>query len=275
MKRRFQKGAARGVFAALCVAACVPAFAEAEPAGDVATVRVRGEHRLTLDSEESPKEALFGARNDARRRAIREVLGERVASWETLFTHDAGQVYSGTVLTSAVGVVRDVRELRRGWEPSADGVGTTVFYEAEIAVERKAEEADPEFTAEIRGGKSRYVHGEEAAFAVTASREAFLTVLWLNQDFQADAVCSAKRLAAGEAAKLEMIFEIASARAKKEAGTLFFVLTKRPRAFLRAGEAPADLERNLERVEAWLAAIPLRERFIYAVPFVIERERRN
>ena len=83
------------------------------------------------------------------------------------------------------------------------------------------------------------------------------------------------RLAAGEAAKLEMIFEIASARAKKEAGTLFFVLTKRPRAFLRAGETPADLERNLERVEAWLAAIPLRERFIYAVPFVIERERRN
>ena len=62
---------------------------------------------------------------------------------------------------------------------------------------------------------------------------------------------------------------------EKGGGNAVFRAGETAAAFLRAGEAPADLERNLERVEAWLAAIPLRERFIYAAPFVIEWERRN
>lgn len=172
----------------------VSAFASVpESDGEIVVKRVRGEWMLSPDSDESPKEAFFKAQNEARRKAISEVCGETVASWETLMSHAGEQIYSGTVVTNSVGVVHKTKELRRGWIfPKAGEAGArdypSVFFEAEIAVKKSTQLPDPAFTALIEGGKSRYRHNEQDVFSVKVAQDAFLTVFWLNHDFQADIV---------------------------------------------------------------------------------------
>lgn len=244
---------------------------------EIVTVSVCGEYWLSPDSDVSPREAFFYAENDAREKAIEKICGERVASWETLLSSSAQreQSYSAVTVTESVGRIHGVKILRQGWRfPAKDEGAFTdllkIFVEADVAMKKSAERADPAFTALVEGGKSRYKHGEDAVFSVKTSQDAYLTVFWLNSDFQADIVCNNNRISPRKAQELEMTFTIESARAKKEAGTLFFVLTKSPRPFLKS-ESSKDLPQNRERIEKWLASIPLKERFIAAVPFVIER----
>lgn len=261
----------------------LPLCADVVPEGDEIVVkRVRGEWILSPESDESPKEAFFKAQNEARRKAIAEVCGETVSSWETLMSHADEQRYSGVVVTNSVGVVHKMTELRRGWIFPRAGESEardypSVFFEAEIAVKKSSQTADPAFTALIEGGKSRYKHNEQDIFSVKVAQDAFLTVFWLNHDFQADIVFPASRwesnriLAGKKSPNFPLVFLVSSPRAKKETGTLFFVLTKKYYPFLKSDSKNPDLEANRERIEQWMAAIPLRERFIYAVPFVIER----
>lgn len=256
--------------------------AEAEKDSEnVVTQRVVGEWILSPESDESPREAFFKAMNEARRKAIVAVCGERVSSWDTLLTHNESQTYSGVVVTNSVGIIHRVKELRRGWRfPKAGEAAAhespSVFVEAEIAVKKSTEEADPAFTALIEGGRGRYKHGDDVTFWVKTSQAAYLTVFWQNHDFQADLVFPQNRWEDGRISNKKaqaigpMIFEISAPRARKESGTLFFVLTKRRYPFL-SSEKTQDLEKNRERLEHWMASIPLRERFIYAVPFIIER----
>lgn len=243
--------------------------------------RVRGEWALSPESDESPKEAFFKALNEARRKAVAEVCGERVSSWDALMTHNERQSYSGTVVTGSAGIVRNVAELRRGWIFPEKGEAQaheypSVFVEAEITVKKSAEKPDPSFTAHIEGGKNLYKNGEQDKFSITVAQDAYLTVFWLNHDFQADIIFPANRwennhiLLQKKSPEIPLVFEISSPRAKKEAGTLFFVLTKRHYPFLKSNTSQ-NPEQNRERLDAWMAAIPLRERFIYAIPFTIER----
>lgn len=250
--------------------------------GEVVVRRVRGEWTLSPESDESPKEAFFKAQNEARRKAVAEVCGERVSSWDALMTHDGKQNYSGVVVTNSFGIVHKFTELRRGWMFPRVGEASAhecpgVFVEAEIFVKKSAEEPDPAFTALIEGGKNSYKNGEKDAFSVKVSQDAYLTVFWLNHDFRADIVFPANRwennriLLQKKSPKIPLVFEISSPAAKKETGTLFFVLTKRHYPFLKSASPAQNSEQNRERLEAWMSAIPLRERFIYAVPFTIER----
>ncbi|MBQ9759640.1 MAG: hypothetical protein IJW12_07730, partial [Opitutales bacterium] len=71
----------------MCVPACVAVPEE------IVTRRVRGEWTLSPESDASPKEAFFRAQNEARRKAILAVCGERVSSWETLLSRTDGQAY--------------------------------------------------------------------------------------------------------------------------------------------------------------------------------------
>lgn len=258
----------------------VPAVFAADDS--IVVKQVRGEWMLSPESDESPKEAFFKAQNEARRKAIAAVCGETVASWETLMSHADEQIYSGVVVTNSVGVIHKMKELRRGWIFPKAGESDvrdypSVFFEAEIAVKKSEKNPDPAFTALIEGGKSRYNHNEQDMFSVKVAQDAFLTVFWLNHDFQADIVFPANRwesnriLAEKKSPNLPLVFLISSPRAKKETGTLFFVLTKKFRPFLKPDTKQQNFEANRERIEAWMAAIPIDERFIYAVPFVIER----
>ena len=263
----------------LLLGTTLTAFAED---GEIVVKKVRGEWRLSPETDESPKEAFFKAQNEARRKAIAEVCGETVMSWETLLSHSTEQQYSGVIITNSVGVVHSMKELRRGWIfPAAGEAGArdypSVFFEAEIAVKKEVQQPDPAFTALVSGGKSRYRHNEQDTFSVKVVQDAFLTVFWLNHDFQADIVFPADRLesnrirAEKKSPEFPLVFMVSSPRSKRETGTLFFVLTKRYYPFLKPDAKAQDLEANRERIEQWMAAIPVRERFIYAVPFVIER----
>lgn len=249
---------------------------------EIVVKQVRGEWMLSPESDESPKEAFFKAQNEARRKAIADVCGETVASWETLMSHADEQLYSGVVVTNSVGVVHKMKELRRGWIFPKSGESDardypSVFFEAEISVKKSSKNPDPAFTALIQGGKSRYKHNEQDTFSVKVAQDAFLTVFWLNHDFQADIVFPANRWesnrirAEKKSPNFPLVFVISSPRAKKETGTLFFVLTKKIYPFLKPDSKQQDLETNRERIERWMASIPIEERFIYAVPFVIER----
>lgn len=266
-----------GVLATL-LSLVFPAFAD-----ETETVRVCGEYLFSPDSQESPKSAFFYAENDARKKAIARVCGERVASWETLTTSSAkGQAYSGVVLTNSVGVIHGVKLLRKGWKFPKAGTAEfyecpSVFFDAEITVKKQTELPDASFTALVEGGKSVYKNGEFAKFRVTPSQNAYLTVLWLNHDFQADVTLSTADApdnfitANASVPVLEgATFAIESPRAKRETGTLFFVFTKRPYAVLKP-KTVKNLEENREWLDRWMASIPLRERFIYALPFTIER----
>lgn len=259
----------------------LPAFAS-DNAEEIVVKQVRGEWMLSPESDESPKEAFFKAQNEARRKAIAEVCGETVASWETLMSHTDEQIYSGVVVTNSVGIVHKVKELRRGWVFPKAGESDvrdypSVFFEAEIAVKKSSQSADPAFTALIQGGKSRYKHNEQDTFSVKVAQDAFLTVFWLNHDFQADIVFPAKRwesnriFADKKSPNFPLVFTISSPLAQRETGTLFFVLTKKFYPFLKTDSKQQNLEANRERIEQWMASIPVGERFIYAVPFVIER----
>ncbi|MBQ6704688.1 MAG: DUF4384 domain-containing protein [Opitutales bacterium] len=258
---------------------CVPACATVP--GEIETRRVRGEWTLSPESDASPKEAFFRAQNEARRKAILAVCGERVSSWDTLLSQKEGQTYSGVIVTNSVGVVHAFKELRRGWTfpragETAAHESPTVFVEAEVSVKKSSEEPDPAFTALISGGKSVYENGEEDTFSVKVAQDAYLTVFWLNQDFRADIVFPEHRWesnlirAEKKVPEFSLVFEISSPRATRETGTLFFVLTKQPYPFLK-NDKNRDPEQNRERLERWMANIPLRERFIYAVPFVITK----
>lgn len=252
-------------------------------ADETETVHVCGEYLFSPDSEESPKSAFFYAENDARKKAIARVCGERVASWETLTTSSAkGQAYSGVVLTNSVGVIHEVKLLQKGWTFPKTGRADfydcpSVFFDAEITVKKSTEEPDSSFTALVEGGKSVYKNGELAKFRVTPSQNAYLTVLWLNHDFQADIVLSTAD-APENFVKADISvpvlegapFVIESPKAKRETGTLFFVFTKRPYSVLKP-KTIKNLEENREWLDRWMASIPLRERFIYALPFTIER----
>lgn len=268
-------------FALAGMIASADVFASAED-GEIVVKRVRCERILSQHSDESPKEAFFYAQNEARRKAVAEVCGESVVSWETLMSHADGQIYSGVVVTNSVGLVRKMTELRRGWvfprAGEAEAIDCpSVFYEAEIEVEKSRQVPDPAFTALIEGGKSVYKDGESDNFSVKVARDSFLTVFWLNHDFQADIVFPANswesnRIRAdGKPPSFPLVFGISAPRAKKESGILFFVLTKKHYPFLKSSAKKTDLELNRERIEQWMAAIPVRERFIYAVPFVIEK----
>lgn len=256
-----------------------PAFAD-----DTETVRVRGEYWFSPNSEESPKSAFFQAYNDARKRAVAHVCGDHIRSLETLTTSSAGgQKYSGAISIDSVGVIKNVKEIRRGWKFPKAGEAEfyecpVVFYEAEISVKQSREQPDASFYAEVKGGKSVYKHGERADFRIISSKDAYLTVLWVNDNFEADVALSQKFLKADVLVKLEDLdeslesfgFEISSAKAKREAGTVFFVLTKRPYKFLKT-ENSENPEKNCEHLDRWMASIPLQERCIYALPFTIER----
>lgn len=258
----------------------IPAFGNTE-SDEIITCRVRGEWPLSPDSGESPKEAFFKAQNEARRQALIQVCGERIASWDTLMTDGGRQTLSGVIVTDSVGIIHKTKIIRRGWAfPCAGDAEVheypSVFVEAEVSVKRSSEESDPTFTALIEGGKSCYKNGEQDTFLIKTARDAFLTVFWLNHDFQADIVFPANRWENNhikperKTPEIPLIFEISAPRAKREAGTLFFVLTKNPYPFLKSDKTESA-EENRDRLERWMAAIPLQERFIYAVPFVIER----
>ncbi len=270
------------IFLLMIAGAFVSAYASASGDDEIVVKWVRGEWLLSAESDESPKEAFFKAQNEARRKAIAEVCGETVASWETLMSRTNEQIYSGVVVTNSVGIVHRMKELRRGWIfPRAGEVDARdypgVFFEAEIAVKKSTRSPDPAFTALIEGGKSRYKHNEQDIFSVTVAQDAFLTVFWLNHDFQADVVFPANqwesnRIRTGKKSpNFPLVFLISSPRAKKETGTLFFVLTKKYYPFLKTDSKQQSLEANRERIEQWMASVPVDERFIYAVPFVIER----
>ena len=249
--------------------------------GEIVTQRVRGEWMLSPESEISPKEAFFRAQNEARRKAIAAVCGERFASWDTLVTDSSGQNYSGVVVSDSVGIVHSVKELRRGWTFPRAGEADAhespgVFVEAEISVKKSSEKPDPSFTALVEGGKSRYKAGERDSFSVKVSQDAYLTVFWLNHDFCADVIFPANRWennrisVSRKAPEIPLYFDISDPKAKHEAGTLFFVLTKKHYPFLKS-EKSRNAEENHARIERWMSSIPVRERFIYAIPFIIER----
>lgn len=281
VKKTFPSRAFALAGAALAVLAGVPAPA-AFAIGSVKTVEVCGEWPLTLMSDETPREALFHAINDARSKAIQEVCGTRVSSWDSLVSSDSAQDYCGVVVTDSVGVIHKVEEIKRGWRFPVAGETPAfprVFFRARVSVKIPDDKPDPAFTAKITGGRSLYKDGDVDSFVVHSaySQSAYLTVFWVNSDFEAGVIFPARQWhdnkigAYKEREIRDLLFEMSSKSAKRETGMLFFVLTKNRYPFMEKSSPGKDRERNRDHIDSWLAAIPLRERFIYVIPYAIER----
>lgn len=244
-------------------------------------VHARGEYVLSFHSEISLKAAQEKAFLDARQDALEKVLGTRVSSVDFLLTSDEKSDYSGVVVTSSAGLIMGEKNKKFGWTPqkidgeSEENQTTIVFCEADFIVRKDTEKPDPSFVATIRGGRSLYNNQDKEIFTIVPEADGYLTVFyWNNRNDTTSIVFPRSRfeseyLKAWKKKSLSLIFSIDDSRKRRERGVLFFVFTREKcsHALLRekTGESGAQIDR-------WIAEIPVRDRYVYAIPVIIERK---
>lgn len=264
------------IFKVLPWALCLPAVIFA---GTKETVDVIGVYKMDLGAEISPREAMDRAYADAKKKALEDVVGTEVKSWEaSVLSTESGQSFSSLMLQTAQGIVRKFEVKRSGWKIEAvpglpEGL-LNIFCEARVCVEKIDAKPDPELTCRIAGARADYRDGERVKFTVTSSQDAYLTVFLLdarlggtkvfpNRTFRKSA------LQAEEAYELpRLTFMKTKEGAAREQGVLMFVLTKRNVPFL----APPNGCASADEINAWLADIPADERFFCAYPFFVSAE---
>lgn len=138
------------------------------------------------------------------------------------------------------------------------------------------EYCSPDFPAEIRGGKNRYSHGESASFSVVPQEDLYLGIFWINDDGLSDLVCENRKnpfrfVQSGIPWTSDFEFYVEKRFSKKENGRLVFVLMKRNFDFISLDALDENEPVSAEIIGDWLAQLPASERFIYALPFTIER----
>lgn len=238
-----------------------------------------GEYILSFHSEVSPKHAQEKAFLEARRAALEKVLGTNVSSVDLLLSHNEGSAYSGVVVTSSSGVIKGYKNKTFAWKfqkiEGEDSKTPTIslFCEADFFVGKNLEKPDPSFVATVKGGRPVYRHKDKEIFTVVPEAPGYLTVFyWSDKDSTSIVFPSndfgSNFMKASEEKTITLNFYKDDPKRLQERGVLFFVLTREKWSYslLRdktGGESRAKIDR-------WIAEIPTRDRYVYAVPIVIE-----
>lgn len=265
----------------LCAGAALlfSTWLKADDSGNTEIVHARGEYIWSLHSEVAPMVAQEKALLAARQKALEKVLGTRVSSVDFLLNHGEGSDYSGVVVTSTAGLITGVENKKIGMEAQKiegevpNNSTWIVFCEADFIVRKDAERPDPSFVATVKGGRGLYRNKDKEIFTIVPEANGYLTVFYWNDKDTTSIVFPRSRfeqnyLKAYQKKTLSLIFSTDDATKSRERGVLFFVLTREKcsHALLRetSGESRAQIDR-------WIADIPVRDRYVYAIPVVIER----
>lgn len=259
--------------AALAFAALVPALSAAEK-----TVVARGEYLLAIDADVSPLVAMDRAYANAKEDALQKTFGVNVRTWDMVARDDvSGAAFTSLSLQTSQGIVKNFRPLKTGWRFENPGVPASplrVFCEAEATVESADAKPDPQFFAKIDGGRLRYYEGEKAAYSVTASKDAYLTIFYLNARLGGSKIFPNRafkknKFEAEEKTALRPISMLREMSGDEpERGWLMFVFTKKDIPFLE----PPDKLIGADEINAWLARVPADERFFALLPYTILKE---
>jgi len=241
----------------------------------VETVKnVRGEFSMTADMIAAggvdPKEK---ARDNARRKAIEQICGQRVSSWEMLETSSAGDSFNSLAILQTDGEVVGFEILQEGTEVSNVRSSEIIFYcVANVKVKRGAS-PDPNFSAKIDGVRAVYYENDELAFSVQPLIDCYLTIFLLENAEKGymlypTETTGQKRLTASQRVRFPLVDEWVMTKESNntvEINRLLFVFTKKHLKF------PYN-EESRDEIEKWIMKIPADQRYVEIKTFEIRKK---
>lgn len=218
------------------------------------------------------------AYQNAKEDALQKTFGVKVQTWDMLAREDvSGTAFTSLSLLSSQGIIKKFDLKKSGWKfenPADPKSPLCVYCEALVTVRKTEEKPDSEFFAKLEGERLRYYEGEKATLSVTSSQDAYLTIFYLNARLGGSKIFPNRAfkknaLEAEEKTKLRPITMLREMEGDEpERGWLMFVFTKKNIPFLE----PPDELIGADEINAWLAGIPLDERFFFLQPYTILKE---
>lgn len=225
---------------------------------------VRGEFTMTADmiatGGVNPKEK---AREDAQRKAIEQVCGKRVKSWDMMESSAVGESYNSLAILQTDGEVVGFEILKEGTEVSSVLSSEIIFYCVANVKVKKGLSPDPNFSAKVDGVRAIYYENDELTFSVQPLIDCYLTIFLLEN---AEKGYKLYPIESDGLNKLDANREIQFPRDNEwvmtketnnsiEINRLLFVFTKKEMKF------PYNEESRTE-IEKWVMKIPADQRYM-------------
>ena len=227
---------------------------------------VRGEFSVALaHSDVTGREATQRARDDAKRRAIEQVCGERIKIWDQMESSSAGDAFNSLAIKQTDGEIVEFKIISEGQDKGSRDSETIFYCVANVKV-KKGLPPDPNFRASVNGIKSVYFTGDKLKFDVTPFRDCYMKV-FLFEDANTGYMLypniydRPQLFTAGTSVDITdspyYEFELTkSAPGPKEINRLVFVFTKSERPFNEQVTSRAEIEK-------WMATIPNDQKFLH------------
>lgn len=236
----------------------------AEHEKEVHVNKIRGEYSITTDMDISTKAAAQLALEDAKRKALIKVCGEKLNAWDMVESGSNGESFNSINMIQVDGEIIDYKILEEGYIPNPAREKELNFYCVINAVVKKGIDPDPDFEAYVRGIRSSYRAEENLTFSVLSSRDAYLKVfifeneelgyrLYPNENEEIFKLIANKEY--NFPSNNKSYYELYTDK-EIETDRLVFVLTKSERPF-------NNETTSRKEIETWMAKIPNDQKFVY------------
>lgn len=250
------------IIAFILLTCSLQSFAQREK---VETVKnVRGEFAMTADmiaaGGVNPKEK---AREDAQRKAIEQVCGKQVNSWNMIESSAAGESYNSLAVIQTDGEIVGFEVLQEGTEVSPVRSSEIIFYCVANVKVKKGLSPDPNFSAKIDGVRAVYYENDELTFSVQPLIDCYLTIFLLENAEKGYKLYPLEndglnKLEANRKIQFPRVDEWVMTKETNnpiETNRLLFVFTKKELKFPYNEESRAEIEK-------WMMKVPADQRYM-------------
>lgn len=231
---------------------------------EVRVKKIRGEYTITTDMDISPKAAANLALEDAKRKALAHVCGEKINSWDMVEVGSQGESFNSINMIQVDGEIVDFEVQEEGSQQNPQRKKEWIFYCVINATVKKGIEPDPDFTVTIKGLRGSYRAEEELTFSILSSRDGYLKVfIFENEELGYRLYPNENepsfKLTANEQYSFpstrRSIYEVYTEK-EIETDRLVFIVTKSERPF-------NNETTSRKEIESWMARIPNDQKFVH------------
>ncbi len=219
---------------------------------------------MTIEMDISPKTAMQYALEDAKKKALVEVCGEKMNAWDMVESSSAGESFNSLNMIQIDGEIVDYDVLEQNHMVNPVRKSEIIYYCIINAHIKKGIEPDPDFVASIKGIKASYQAEEELTFSVIAYRDAYVKVfIFENEELGYRLYPNELEQPFKLNANQEYLFPTNKRSSYPvytdkdiETDRIVFVFTKNERPFY-------EETTSRKEIESWMAKIPNNQRFVY------------
>lgn len=228
---------------------------------------VKGEYSVILEhSDITGREAMQLAREDAKRKAIEKICGNRVNIWDQMENSSAGDIFNSLSINQIDGEIVEFEIKEEGHNQSTTRPSETIFFCVADVKVKKGIEPDPDFYIAVNGLKSMYYAGESLIFSIMPYRDCYMKIFLLEDEkhgylLYPNKYDEAKIMPAKEIFNISdspyYEFELQkNSKQAKEINRVVFVFTKTERPFNEGETSRAEIEK-------WIAKIPNNQKYLH------------